>query len=188
MAERYLDVRGRGRTMTTRERGRTSSISVMPDFSGSDLFGIVFEDEEQAERRDSILSTALRSRAATMRSRLNTISSTVDGKFVSPWISLKNEILQRSRNPRRAEDELALGVYHYIYRHVQWNSVFRILSFSLAVSSQSGQRRNFDILRCHHSFLLPDTSHLWTFFWDVDEQIRVDKISVGYWNRADGTF
>ena len=90
MAERYLDVRGRGRTMTTRERGRTSSISVVPDFTGSDMFGIVFEDEEYADRRNSIVSTALRSRAATVRSRLNTVTSIVDGKFVFCYFSREN--------------------------------------------------------------------------------------------------
>ncbi|KAE9556415.1 hypothetical protein FO519_000300 [Halicephalobus sp. NKZ332] len=89
MAERYLDVRARERTTTTRERGRTSSINFVPDFTGSDFFGVVFEDEEKAERRYTVLSSAMRSRAATMRSRLNTITSIVDGKEVEVVEELK---------------------------------------------------------------------------------------------------
>lgn len=68
MAERYHEARGRGRTMTTAGRNRTTSISVVPDsFGATDPFGIIFEDDEVIERRYTT--------ASAVRSRLNTISS-----------------------------------------------------------------------------------------------------------------
>lgn len=80
MAGHYRDVKARGRTMTTRGRTRTSSINFINDFTGGDPFGITFEDEEQIERRYTVLSAGMRSRVNTLRSRLNTVTSVVDGK------------------------------------------------------------------------------------------------------------
>uniref|UniRef100_A0AC34GPU3 Major facilitator superfamily (MFS) profile domain-containing protein n=1 Tax=Panagrolaimus sp. ES5 TaxID=591445 RepID=A0AC34GPU3_9BILA len=83
MAERYHEVRGRGRTMTTaRTRARTSSINVVSEnYGATDPFGIIFEDDEILERRYT--------NATAVRSRLNTISSiyTIKEK------ELKGEIL-----------------------------------------------------------------------------------------------
>uniref|UniRef100_A0AC35GTX6 Major facilitator superfamily (MFS) profile domain-containing protein n=1 Tax=Panagrolaimus sp. PS1159 TaxID=55785 RepID=A0AC35GTX6_9BILA len=74
MAERYHEVRGRGRTMTTaRTRARTSSINVVSEnFGATDPFGIIFEEDEVLERKYTN-ATAVRSRLNTIRSSIYTI-------------------------------------------------------------------------------------------------------------------